>query len=186
MKITNLIDKLAFDKMSKAQKRVALALDVIARIKQKNIKAGVGDLFSNSYDIESAVEYGKSASIKEVINSTPCEVCAKGALLASFIGNFNRYKEVSSFSPNLDREYPTPIKKIFGRVLLDAIEVCFERDCFHWTSVKLGRYEYSLRNAFFEENDNKRLAQVMKNIAVNEGNLVVKDKIGDDKFITIR
>jgi hypothetical protein len=139
MKQTTLIDKKTFDKLSLNEKRVALAKDVIARIEADNFKENSGELFRG------AASYKTGLDPKDAINNNTCEVCARGAILCSWIGNFNEVKWneidhilpqsrvssplVSVYSSTL---FPPQILEVFGREMLDNMEAAFEATTYDW------------------------------------------------------
>ena len=76
--IKNLNDK--FKSLSKAQKRVLIAKDVIAQVKTKKYKAITGSYISNAYFLN---KYNLEDSIQNRIDEVYCECCALGACLLS-------------------------------------------------------------------------------------------------------
>jgi len=162
-----LINKTEFNKLSAAQKRVAIAKDVLLRIKKKNIKQYQGDFFLNKEDIFE--ELDEKDSIQDAINSSQCEVCAKGALVCSWVGNFNKVKkeDIESFEVNLVFEDAAPkgLVKLFGRDMLDSIEYNFEGEDYAWTSHNALRKGYNKKY-------NNNLRAIMQNIIENEGKFI--------------
>jgi len=110
-------DIAAFEKMTDAQKRVAIAKDVIAQL-----DAGIYMPFSNYFFIEgSPTQQLDDKSIR----GTPCFVCAKGAFFVSRFGKFNGLPkmvpfEIGTRARALHRlpEFPASISR--------DIEQCFE------------------------------------------------------------
>lgn len=174
MKITKLIDAKAFAKMNKFRKRVAIAKDVLMRIEKKNIKPNNGTF---------GEIWGYGCSLQEAINSeSRCEVCAKGALALSWVGNFNEYDEFNRFNENLNYKnaYPEELLKIFGRNLLDAIEIAFEGKRFSWHTEDISREEKDAIEEYacsFSNNSTDRMVAVFKNIVKNKGKLVCGDVV---------
>lgn len=158
-----LIKAADFNKLTNAQKRVAIARDVLARINAKLIKPKDGIFFSNKYDIED----GKT-TVKTFVNKTQCSVCAKGALFCSWVGNFNNFDKEDLWHVNeeLGEKFPEELLNIFGRVMLDSIEYNFEGCHYDWIckeAVALGsKYGYC-----------HNLEAIMENIIDNNGEFVI-------------
>lgn len=143
-----LIDKIEFDALSNAEKRVAICQDVIARI---NVKSTIPD--SGSF-MKTFIPSNDLDSLKDAINTINCRVCAKGALFCSWVGNFNgvsisRYREVE---PLEEVEYMQDVSpelvEVFGRVMLDNIEAAFEEDTYiwHYDEHETAKYMYAFRD----------------------------------------
>ena len=121
---TNLIRRPRFDKLTNAQKRVAICKDVIARMDLNLLTEVHGLVIKNRHQFAQIAK-----SPREAINKKECEVCAKGALICSWIGNFNQF----SFSefigiPHGDSMLGAPpeLTEIFGYEMLDNIEAAYE------------------------------------------------------------
>lgn len=132
--------------------------DVIERIDAKNLVAysgnllgvgGIGETWKEdgeeitaSFRSDIAAHLEKSESAQAVINKTVCHVCGKGAVLAAWIGLYNNFtvEQLSTCSYDLDYSsvWPKELIELFGRKLLDEIEVAFERTDFGWTSKEIG------------------------------------------------
>ena len=130
MKI-KLIDKEKFDNLKNERKIVAICKDVIYRIKNHRVVVSHGSLLANPFHMEK-----DSLSAKELINSKQCYACAKGALLCSWIGNFNMVSRKTlikiSETPDGMKLAPQELNEIFGKEMLDNIEAAFEGQPYHW------------------------------------------------------
>ncbi len=180
-----LLKKEDFEKLGQMEKRVAIARDVIARISAGKIKAEQGYLFNNKSVLER--EEGQK-SLQTIFNENTCEVCAKGGLICSWVGNFNKYNNLDMFDQNiLSNHYPVELIEIFGRKLLDAIEACFEGQTYSWHDGEFNEFICK----FVDENCDKiiktlynkyksnsnRLKAIMKNIIDNGGSLQVTKEL---------
>jgi len=171
-----LIDKKEFDKLSKLEKRVAICKDVLLRIENKKIKSITGNFWgkSNRYNIlDNLLE---DVNLQNKINENTCEVCAKGAIFTSWVGNFNEIKEIPSSNIHFWNNDLDELKSIFGHELLDLIEVCFEQTeqyykCYE-TDINFDSYIDYFRQY---EDLNKRLIAIMKNIISNKGELKLNE-----------
>jgi len=162
-----LIDKKTFKSLTAAQKRVEIAKDVLLRIKKKMVSPTVGQFFTNLDDVIGGLDW--KDSVQEAINNSQCEVCAKGALVCSWVGNFNRVKKKDVVGFDIDLRYedsfPKSLVKLFGRDMLDCIENNFEGMDYGWASK-----EASKRGIHPKYCGN--LAAIMKNIIKNNGTFI--------------
>jgi hypothetical protein len=159
MKFTPTLDKEEFEKLSRAEQRVAIAQDVITRDKA-GLFGTADDLnFRSTFLYEKSLGEFIASNAKDFFNSKKCHVCAKGALVCAWVGNFNSYTahDISNFSLCIEnpKKYPEQLFEIFGRELLDLIEKAFE-----------GWYE------FRGEEYTKKLSLIMQNIVDNDGEFI--------------
>lgn len=130
-----LIDQATFEQLSPAEKRIAICRDVIARIDGGLICPQNGSFFANFELIRN-----EEQSPQETLNTRECQVCAKGALMCSWVGNFNKadWHTLEGFDESLNYinypSYPEQLLEIFGREMLDNIEAAFEgaEYCWHY------------------------------------------------------
>lgn len=135
--------------MTAAQKRVAIAKDVIQQIKAEKFIALTGRYFKQC-------QLPEKVNQKTLLEHTePCDVCAKGAIFLSAIRKFNDYDAPSSTT----REYEMERKscEFFTYKQCDKIELVFEG----WES----GYETWRRI----KTPNLRLIAIMRNIIKNNG-----------------
>lgn len=164
-----------FSTLSQMEKRVAIAQDVIARISAGKIQAIQGSLFQSKSGLNN-----DKTSLQQSFNQNLCEVCAKGGLICSWVGNFNKYNDIYDFSEDVEQGYPAELIEIFGKKLLDAIEVCFEGKTYPWHNEEFDEYikdNIDFRNipTLFNKykNNSNRLKAIMQNIIDNQGILEV-------------
>ena len=159
-----------FNTLTKAQKRVAIAKDVIARIHAENLVENRGELIKNLYDVST------TKSLKDEINNHKCEVCARGAILCSWIGNFNKITEddirecVRCFRSN---DFPAEILDVFDREMLDNIEAAFENQTYDWhyDECETERYVNAFSTYDEEKNDyvSASIIEIMEHLIKHEG-----------------
>ena len=134
MKNNNLLKPIEFDRLSLNEKRVAIAKDVITRINNSNLIEIRGQIINNY------IELPMIDNPQDEINKETCQVCARGAILCSWIGNFNNvgWKElnkiggVSCGNNYSSTAFPTALLDVFDRVMLDNIEAAFEASVYDW------------------------------------------------------
>jgi hypothetical protein len=183
---------------SKKGMRIAIAMDVIAQLKDKEnpLEAQTGSYISVG-DIESAIITPKrSYEISKIIPKIrqTCTVCALGSLLLAEIAMNNEFKCKLN---DLDNKFLSSIDKrlikYFDRRQLALIEVAFELESHLYDLCTIFEvdedYDYDYYNGdcdiseyvidkeyhravrFGEKysDDSKRLMAIMKNIVKNEG-----------------
>lgn len=154
----------AFNKLSKPEKRVAIAKDVIAALKAKKYIAETGDYL----DIN--IKDNKDWNVNQeslCSNDVTCNVCAIGALFTSKViisNNFN-----SDYIPS-DDVMRKELSSYFSMPQLHLIESAFEgwekgSTTFSGNIPNDNHMEY-----YFEYNDdNDRMIAIMENIVENKG-----------------
>lgn len=178
------ISKAKFDKMSKAKQRIAVAKDVLDRIKFGQFK-GVGGVMISSSNLQNLKRWGSSVSQELQCSDFQCCVCAKGGLFMAHIGIVNgiSFNDIEN-ETDLDSKDMQSLEKIFSRHQLSLIETAFERDTFDWND----KITHSERNAciqFYKKhntgegsslvgcnadrNNTNLLAAICKNIIKNNG-----------------
>lgn len=111
-----------FQKLTKGQKRVAVAQDVIASLKSGQIKAIQGT-WAEPLRRENFVPEDKEVEFCEVLNKTKCKCCGLGALFVEAVKRFDKFKSVVAVD---DYDIYHYLKKIFSEEQLDMIECSFE------------------------------------------------------------
>jgi hypothetical protein len=158
-----------FNKATKAQKRVMIAKDCIARIEAKLFFPNRGSLIkSEAMNIN-----------KETLNSIECQICAKGGLFASYVGRVNNFDCRTSSVGNWnspDDKLHTKLSEIFTYKQLSLIECAFEgrkylmRDN-KGNNIIFGDKTYdkaeNYRDSF--ETSNECLIEICENIIRNKG-----------------
>lgn len=156
MKTTDLLNEVEFNKLSLNEKRIAIAKDVIIRINNSNFFEERGQILKGEVirfcDIDP----------KDAINTKECNVCARGALLCSWIGNFNNMKwnDLMNFNSSTSTDttysstaFPSQLLEVFDQVMLDNIEAAFENCTFDWHYDKIETQKYA--DAFERENEDE-------------------------------
>ncbi len=159
-----------FKSLTPAEKRVAIAKDVIQQVLARRYK--LQNMTYVDTDDESQIIN------KEILTSKKppiCTVCAKGALVCSTVRLFNKF---SGDSDDLFSQVEPVLRRNFGRSNGDMIEVAFEK----WTLWEYGN-EKSRQGACLSESQankarsfgckhrsmRKRVIAIMKNIIANNG-----------------
>lgn len=163
--------------MTMAQKRIAIAKDVIKRIEANQYRPQ-SDVFCliGGYNISELKRAEEDQEVCDIVNSDKqCTVCAKGGLFMSYIGYTNNFtvRKLSnspSSQSNLEYNEMQALSKIFSPKQLSLIETSFERKTFDWnrnlTETEKNKC-YSWHRRFFDSS--KRLVGIMKNIIKNKG-----------------
>jgi len=149
-----------FNESTKAQKRVMIAQDCIDRIGCNLIQANTG----------SFIVYKGSNVNQARVNATTCEVCAKGGLLASYIGRVNNFND-ECLGNSEDNEAHKKLLEVFTLRQLAIIEYAFEGTQYI-CSVSISHDMQNKLEKFFNENyadDDKRLIKICENIIKNKG-----------------
>lgn len=175
-----------FKNASKAEKRVMLAKDAIARIKMKQFEASTGTLADIS--LESYGDDGYKESFKTLIESnrvTSCAVCAKGGMLLSYVARFNNLTAEDAGQVDMeDGVIERTLKEAFTKRQLDLMEVAFEGTTFKWTgelsdsAIEKAEKFYRETGGFEDMSDwnveralsERRLLAIYQNIVDNKGN----------------
>ena len=172
--ITDLLNEVEFENMSVNEKRVAIAKDVITRIKNSNLIEERGQILQGEVLVD---QY--KVDPKAAITSSKCEVCARGALLCSWVGNFNNvdWFEMnklggSSYSTYSSTAFPPALLNVFGREMLDNIEAAFEGRSYDWHYDHSETQEYA--DAFERKDENEDrigapIVELMEWIISNKG-----------------
>ncbi len=156
-----------FKKLSKAEKRVAIAKDVIAALKAKKYIAETGDYLDINY---SSDNYDSNIN-QELLcsNDITCKVCAVGALFTSKVIISNNFD--SDYVPS-DDVMRDELSAYFSKNQLYLIEAAFEG----WETDEYSKSEIilTLKNndhmRFHRDYDtNDRMIAIMNNIVKNKG-----------------
>lgn len=170
-----LMDKVEFDKLSKYEKRVLIAKDILERIKLALINPRMGHVIRKD-----AFTWCSTASaVQDKFNNETCHVCARGALLASWIGNFDSFttKDIMKVEHcSTSKGFPLKLVRIFGLQLMRAIEYGFEQSYLFenaqdgWIKLSDEHAEAILNT--FKGHVELRFETIFQNIIDNKGVLV--------------
>ena len=153
-----------FNRLSKFKKRISVAKDVLLQLKLKKFVPSPGTY------LEMRVDYEYDDSAQKVIQAAPeCEVCAKGALVCSYILNYNN-ATMDQVDDGIE-DYPEMVE-IFGESLWNIIEALFEGWKFDKDGESCHSYWEVDDEAMFPYNQNGKtysLESIMKNIIRNGG-----------------
>jgi hypothetical protein len=193
-------DNKAFNRASKAQKRVMIAQDILARIKTRQYVATTGTWVSPNFHAQGAED---DASVQKLLNEkgVQCECCGVGSVLLSCVAFKNQVtaRDVQEYGldygmmSDKDVDDKAGVWDIFSKKQLALIEIAFEQgDGMYAPSngniLGADPDEYVVEeDAFIEMKDylaakkftarlddpKKRLVKIMKNIVKNNGTFKV-------------
>ena len=157
-----------WDDMTPAERRVALAKDVIKQIHAKKIEVRAGwgfvapkyDAWGSFYDLPNDIEHEEVISKDDVnVMKKDCYVCAMGALFLSRVDKFNKitWGDLNCKKPDHD-SIVKALRGSFSRRQLVMIENAFER--YDGDGCEFG-------DALDDEDD--RLLAIMQNIVDHDG-----------------
>lgn len=173
----------AFNKMSKAEKRVQIARDCLKRIQlnQFNIHTGVTCWIDNNYDRNIS-----NVSVKEILSKKripTCEVCAKGGLFLSYVGRVNDFTfgEIQNAS-SLHSTEMKKLREIFEDIQLEAIETAFEISIISYQYIDEDDIDFITSCANYRSRaelseDVEAMISICKNIIKNNGEFVPTDLV---------
>jgi len=171
-----------FNKLTKAERAVALAKDVIRLIKTKRITPHSGIYFRvPSYSSKTVKEGDSVQTFLKRLNEEECDVCAIGACFVALVDKENKLDFDKSMMHNIHRHsiiHAKPMRKKLKSVFSDSqmglIEAAFE--CYAdlaLISVRSPNYTRSLYAAVAWgcdiDGSFARLNAIMKNIIQNGG-----------------
>jgi len=161
-------------RLTKPEKRVLIAKDVIKLIKAKKIAIKTGNYFQTG-SINPHAHEQLNKVLPKIKN---CEVCALGGLFYSYVSKYNNYEIGGGgliHMNNKDNEMRDLLNDIFSKKQLNLIECAFEEDDVNshcmWS---LCSDEIIIRAEAYRSNhdlydDDKALIHIMKNIISNKG-----------------
>lgn len=162
------ISKKAFDKLSKKEKRIRVAQDVIDRISLSQLTPRAGNFcIFNEIPLEVEKEEKLSERLKSL--ELKCTVCAKGGLFLSYIGIVNNYNTsplaTNLYGESIQSDEMKQLMEVFDAKQLAMIETAFERSYFSWNA-PLSYYEIQDCKDFGYRFDNssQRLIGICENI----------------------
>ena len=154
-----------FNNSAPEQKRVMIAQDVIDRIKAQLLQPKVQRL----------IRMPECARVnQENVNTLTCEVCAKGGLLASYVGRVNNFDVDCLISNTENNEAHVKLLELFTLEQLAIIEYAFEGGQYIHSVNISGNLRTALR-MFYEnyETAEERLIAICENIIKNNGDFVL-------------
>lgn len=162
-----------FNNSTPEQKRVMIAKDVIERLELRMLVAWKGCIIKA---LESSVGTPIDVPINQHnVNNLTCEVCAKGGLLASYVGRVNNYDFIRSHNNFDSNPEHRKLLEVFSIEQLALIEAAFE-GCFYLENVKFKDDDLMKALSFFNAyayDANERLIAICENIIKNNGEFVL-------------
>lgn len=170
-----------FAKMTKPQRAVAVAKDVLAQIKAGNYTCEVGGYVNlETPPIEDLPDNCKVSAAIFNPSDLQCQVCARGAMFMSAIRKFNKFDFVKDSSQddgvrNLLHPDSPKFRKIedtiFSREQIGLIESAFEC-CNMAGSTPFEKTKSAIFFGILYNNDSDRMQAIMRNIIKNDGKFV--------------
>lgn len=173
-----------FSRLNKAEKRIAIAEDVLAQIKLGTILAQKGTYLQANANSNCSLSYSKlkNQQLNSLMQTNQVEYtcCGIGSLFVAKINKTNHLKFGEVGTNDLATSIHDKLKSIFTGNQLNLIEAAFETEVINDNNNELESYgEYGCYNTklaekaikFGEkyESDKDRLIGIMKNIIKNQG-----------------
>ena len=172
----------AFNKLSKIEKRIEIAKDVISQVKAEKFIAKCGIYFST----ESFNEFGQEESAQQILlgdKAPKCTVCALGGITLSTIRKNNAVKigvlQVKGGAANQRKLVADKTHNIFTKTQLDMMEIAFERQVMDRENPYFTNQDYPFNNTMIGQKAidfgskyadiNDRLVAIMENLIANNG-----------------
>lgn len=168
-------DNAAFAKMSKSEKRVAIARDVIAQLDVKKLVAQSGTWLTSGGDDDFIPTYSGDDELQKVFSKVEsCTGCALGGMFLCAVQKADNLKIKNLSAYNEEQDYNIPVegtdlmkylKKFFDNDQLELIENHFENGM---GSIGVHIPKHKLFAPDVTE-DEMRMRLIMQNIIVNKG-----------------
>jgi len=158
-----------FKSLTKAEKKIAIAKDILTQLKIKKYKANSGSYIKLNY-----YEFDLEDDIQSNFDKIKCDVCALGSAVMSCIKYTNNVKFNDVYSSQ--GEVFTELIKIFTKKELVLMEYCFEGFVTDFAGVSdkwgilLSEKGIEKTRSFYEKytDPDKRLKAIM-NIVIKNG-----------------
>lgn len=170
-----------FNELSQEEKRIAVAKDVIAMVCANKLLPESGSIVFIYADHYNSPTF-RSTSFKDFIkaDNTQCAVCARGSLLASYVGYVNELtiEKATHNSLRVTSEHASDakLKEIFSVEQLALIETAFEGDSMAYSGngviTEEDEDEAHENYYLYYYDEEERLLAIMENIIENNGTFV--------------
>lgn len=154
-----------FKRLSKAKQRVLVAQDVLDQLAAQKFKPRRGTYIT----LDGSLIYDEDSTkdVKDLISeSRTCTVCAKGALVCSYINRFNNHDVFDAVS--IYDEDMGDIVDVFGYTLWAEIEAQFEGKPLY----RAANINYKYGSKYIKKRG-RSLKSLMQNIIKNNGKLEI-------------
>lgn len=170
-----------FDSMTPAERRVAVARDVLKQLNKKKIVASnQGDYVHVNGRVPTSVVDDTNTLVTEVFAGTTCKCCARGAMFVSACSLFNAPKlselRLDEKIKDLNgRDLRLQENQLFTRRQIDMIETAFEGWPIYNSAEKLPADFRNAAEQFYRANPSatKRMRMIMLSIIRNKGEFVM-------------
>ena len=187
-----------FKGLTKSQKRVQIALDVLTQLRTKRIVAQAGMYFEGTLS-KDELQVSENTDMQEVLRNTEtCTACAVGSLFVCAVERFDKFKATDVFDyDEVDKEFEIDIdqfdsylEKFFTPKQLGMMEAAFEGFFHNWDASLIPLKEREAAISFFKGTDlepqdltvwssireiedrelaPERLRLIMENLVINNG-----------------
>lgn len=151
----------------KARERVEIAKDILAQLAAEKLRADT-QLY---VEFDSGYYPDPEAPAQPIIDQITenCTVCARGALILSYVRRHNKLK-VGELNRNALMDYNSVLTQFFNIAQIKLIEDVFET-----------RYGWQAYREVYPD-DNERLAFIMQNVVDNQGTFRPDEQYYDDAY----
>ena len=156
--------KKTYAQMTRNQRKVAIAQDVIKQLHLLRIKAGNGYVVpDNDFDLENLLSFGVTPKQIAQKAKETCTFCARGAMMICKVDKFNsfNFEGIDSFDEISQWHTTNALEDAFTDDELYEIERCFEQAKDSWNFQRCSWAEI--------EDDKDRLQAIMQNIIDHKG-----------------
>jgi len=155
---------------TRAEKRVAIAKDVISKLNKKRYEAEQG-VYCAAKDIIWPED--EHTEIQTMLKGKKCNVCALGSLFVSAIDKYDKLMFDDPTFDGINSRNDTYLKRFFSGPQLDLMESAFERDhmgvdSYDYTPTKTAAVAFGCRYDF----PDARLRAIMNNVIRNDGKFI--------------
>jgi hypothetical protein len=168
----------AFDKMTKAEKRVQIAKDVIERLDAKQIMAAQGTYVEADDALKGKlVAAPRETQLSEIFaDFDPCKACALGSMLICAVTKANELtiEDMGGLLSHRDT------KVIFGKNPFNYLERFFDEDQLEKIENAFELRDGWENDAVYDMNDDDRLRYLMSNIVRNDGTFTLVEPEEED------
>lgn len=149
-----------FESLTKAEQRVVIAKDLIARLRAKTFTAYSGTYFSARFTRKELA--GESAQVRTVLKTKKCKGCQLGGLFLCAVDRYDKLemKDVPDISDMADIDMNPYLSRWFSAETLREVEKAFEG----WGVYSEWRERHDA--------DAERMRLIAQNIINNKGTFV--------------
>ncbi len=173
------INRSEFFSLTVHQRRVAIAEDIILRVKSGSFNGSHGIFIKSPVTDRAMLDDIAPSQVK----GATCEVCAKGAIACSWFINLNKHNlRDFGLSPNYETDAMKELTQTFGPKLWSTIEAVFECFCpssyedvdaVNFNEDEANHIRNYANRLQYKLTVNEKLIAIFNNIIKNEGNFLI-------------